>query len=52
MNTRPCGSATLDQYKQWKKVIKPFENVIWVKERANDVKVLEVKPRCKSIGTN
>ena len=43
MKYKKNGSASIDQYKEWGKVVKLFRNVIWVKEKGENVKRLVVR---------
>lgn len=42
MKYKKNGSASIDQYREWEKVVKLFKNVIWVKEKGEGVKRLVV----------
>lgn len=42
MKYKKNGSASVDQYREWGKVVKLFRNVIWVKEKSEGVKRLVV----------
>ena len=42
MKYKKNGSASADQYREWARVIKMFQNVVWVKEKGDGVKKLVV----------
>ena len=42
MRYKKNGSASVDQYREWEKVVKLSKNVIWVKEKGENVKRLVV----------
>ena len=42
MKYKKNGSASVDQYREWAKVVRMFRNVVWVKEKGDGVKKLVV----------